>query len=147
MNTHVQTVYPPVVTTAPRNMLRRSAAQLTFDDRILVELAQELRDPVLVMKEYGYEGRNAFNLVASPIFQSELKRQIDEAHQALDFRQRARLMANDVLEVAYEIATDTEASDANRLDAGKWIAKMGDLEPDDKKQGPNQAFQLILNMA
>lgn len=146
MNTHVQNPQPPVVLAAPRVPLRRSAAQMTFDDRILIELVQGLRDPVEVLREYGYETRNAFNLVASPVFQAELKRHIEESAQGLTFRNRARMMATDVLESAYDIAMDNQASEAVRLDAGKWIARMGDLEPKEKKGENNNAFVLQINM-
>lgn len=119
---------------------------MTFDARVVIELVQEIRDPVDVLQEYGYVDRNAFNLVASAVFQTELHRCIEESSQGLSFRARARIMATDVLETAYNIALDKEASDAVRLDAGKWIARMGDLEPKEKKSDTNTAFVLNINM-
>lgn len=143
---HVTTAFPPIVD-VPRRMMSRSAGEMTFDPRIPAELAARLKDPQEVLQEYGYTGKNAFNLIASPLFQNELKRCIDETVNGLTFQQRAKLMAPDILEHAYDLATDRELSPAIRLDAQKWIAKMADLEPKEDKASLNQAFQLILNLA
>lgn len=148
MTAHIQTVvYPPEIQDAKRLKMRRSVGEMTFDPRIAIELAAQLRDPVEILDTYGYSGRNAFNLVASPLFQAELKAAIEQSVQGLTFRQRAKLMAPDVLEHAYDMATDKDISAAVRLDAQKWIAKMADLEPKEDKSTNNNAFQLVINMA
>lgn len=142
-----QIIVPPEVATAPRVALRRSAADLTFDERIPAELAARLRDPMAVLKSYGYSGKNAFNLIASPVFQVELKRALEQFIQGLTFRTRAKLMAADVLEHAYDLATDAaNVAPPVRLAAQQWIAKMADLEPKEDKNTTNQAFQLVINL-
>lgn len=148
MTTNLQTViYPPEIQDAKRLKLRRGAAEMTFDPRIAVELAAQLRDPVEILASYGYSGRNAFILVSSPAFQVELKAALEQSVQGLSFRQRAKIMAPDVLEHAYDLATDKDVSPAVRLDAHKWIVKMADQEPKEDKSQNNNAFQLVINMA
>lgn len=148
MNADLQTiVYPPETVDAPRVSLVRGASDMTFDARIPVELAARLRNPVEVLKTYGYAGKNAFNLVASPVFQIELKRSLEQLIQGLNFRQRAKMLAPDALEQAYTLAMDDDVSAAVRLEAQKWIAKMADEEPKEKKNETNQAFVLQINLA
>jgi hypothetical protein len=145
VNANLQIVYPPQIP-EQRLALRRGASEITFDSRIPFELASRLRDPVEVLRGYGYVGQNAFNLVASPVFQSELKRNLEQVIQGLTFRARAKLMAPDVLEHAYDLATDKDVSSAVRLDAQKFIIKMADEEPREKKNDANNAFVLQINL-
>lgn len=149
MTTYPQrSVNPPIAPDSqPFPVARaKNSAQMAYDGRVLMELAQQLKDPVEVLREYGYIGENAFNFVASQMFQNDLKRVIEEMSQGMSFRVRARMMADDVLDSAYGIAMDMGGSEAVRLEAGKWIAKMGDLEPKDKNGGQNQAFVLQIDM-
>ena len=124
---YLPTTVSPAIADENRQRLKRSSVDMTFDARIPAELAARLRDPVETLRDYGYIDENAFNLVASPIFQIELKRSLEEHVLGLSFRQRAKLMGPDALEEAYSMMTDVDVSPAVRLESAKWVAKMGAL--------------------
>lgn len=120
---------------------------MTFDPRIPFEMAARLKHPKDILRDYGFVGRDAFTLVASPLFQAELKRCLEElVASGLSFRQRARMLAPDALETAYDLMTDNEVSPAVRADTAKWIAKMADVEPKEKSSGVNDRFVLQINL-
>ena len=130
----------------PRESLMRDADEMTFDQRIPMELAAQLRDPMLVLKEYGYTGDDAFHLVASPLFQGELQRCLEEISQGLTFRQRAKMMAPDALAAGHRLVRSRKTPPDVRLAAAKFIVNMADVVPKDDKAAPNQAFQLVIRL-
>ena len=135
---------------APQSLMKatdlaRGPDAMFFDPRIPWELAVQVADPQAVLAAYGYTGRGAFDLVAHPVFQRELRRHIDGLTTGLTFRKRCEIIADDLLSHAYALASSNETSDAVRAEMIKWVAKMADLEPKDKN-ATNNAFVLQINM-
>jgi hypothetical protein len=118
----------------------RGSASIAYDSRIVFELATRLRNPVEVMREYGYDQAQARLLIVNETFQNDLKRCVGELVDGVTFRTRARMMASDALEQVYNIVRSQTAGDSVRVDGAKWLAKMGELEPKEKSTGGNNAF-------
>ncbi len=64
-----------------------------------------------------------------------------------EFRDRAAEHAETALTVAAEIVGNKELSPTIRLEAGKWITKVADLEPKQNPQGGRgEPFSIIIHM-
>jgi hypothetical protein len=64
-----------------------------------------------------------------------------------EFRDRAAEHAEAALSVAAEIVGNEELSPTVRLEAGKWITKVADLEPKLNPQGGRgEPFSIVINM-
>lgn len=61
------------------------------------------------------------------------------------FRTDAAKHAERALTVAAEIMNDTELSPVVRLEAGKWLTKVADLEPKAHATEGNDKFSIIIN--
>ncbi len=61
------------------------------------------------------------------------------------FRATAAKHAGRALIVAAEIMDDPELSPSVRLEAGKWLTKVADLEPKPEPQGGGQPFSIVIN--
>lgn len=111
-----------------------SAAELTFDPRLVYELALGLEDAHEIFPRYNYTAEQALALASKPVFVAtykEYRKYISE--QGLSFKAKARMQAEDLLTHAYEMATDKETPAAVRFDIIQWTAKMGELAPKESK--------------
>lgn len=114
------------------------AAYKTQHERLACELALRLEDSAVIFQRHGYTQDQALTLLESADFARTLDRIAKEVReQGLTFRAKARVMAEDLLQHGYEIATDDQASAAVRADLIQWFARVGDLEPAPKKDGTN----------
>lgn len=112
----------------------------TAHERMAVELAMGMDEPVDVFERYGYTADQGIALMDTPAFAATLERISKEVQSnGLTFRAKARVQAEALLEHSFEIATDPDAPAAVRADLIKWTAKVGDLEPrkeaDESKAG------------
>lgn len=65
----------------------------------------------------------------------------------IQFRERAAEHAETALTVAAEIVSNEELAPSIRLEAGKWITKVADLEPKQNPQGGGMSpFILTINL-
>lgn len=114
----------------PCSYERRSAAEMTFDARLPFEIALQMEPAATVFERYGYTSDQAVALAGHPTFKDAVAKQLNIIKdQGLGFRTTARVMAEDLLNHAYEMATDADAPASVRADLIKWTAKMADLEP------------------
>lgn len=114
----------------PTGGRKLTIAGVTFDPRLPYELALGLDSAEVVFTRYGIDAVQAAKLLGHEVFKVVLGNAAREVKEAgLTFKMRARLMAEDLLEEGYLIATDAEAPANVRADLIKWTAKMGDLEP------------------
>ena len=112
------------------------AVYKTQSERLAVELALKLDDPTVIFARHGYDAHQALELLQSKDFTALLERVAKEVQeQGLSFRAKARVMAEDLLQHGYELATDEMASAAVRADLIQWYARIADLEPAPKEKG------------
>lgn len=108
----------------------------TAHERLAVELALQMEEPMETFKRHGLTPEQGAALLQSPGFAKILERMVTEVReQGLSFRMKARAIAEDLLPEAHDMATDPLVSSAVRLDAIKWTAKIADLEPRTKDEG------------
>ena len=110
-------------------------AYRTKYERLALELAMAMDDADAIFARNGYTRDDALIMANSPAFAVILERTMREVkEQGLSFRAKARAQAEELLAHSFEIATDPTQSSAVRLDAIKWTAKVGDLEPKVKEE-------------
>ena len=105
-----------------------------FDPRIAYELALKIDEPGVVFERYGIDQDEALRLLHLPAFADAIRKFDAEIKEhGIGFRTKARIIAEELLEHAHDIAVDPHQSGAVRADLIKWAAKVGDLEPAPKK--------------
>jgi len=127
------------------------AAYKTQHERLAYELALKLDDSATIFTRHGYTGEQALALLETQEFPVLLERVVEEVREkGLSFRAKARVMAEDLLQHGYEIATDELASAAVRADLIQWMARVADLEPakkDGKDNGAGGGLHLSITFA
>lgn len=133
----------------PEGYTPKSAAQMSFDPKLVMELAMELDSPSVVFARYGYTPEEMAALIGNKHFITALKDMMDQVKKdGLSFKMKAKMQAEDLLQQSYSMATNPDTPAAVRADIIKWTAKMADLEPkstDGKSMG--QGFQLNITFA
>ena len=116
-------------------------------ERLCCELALALDPPEEVFARYNYSEERARELLSDPSFEKMLARIAAEIRESgLTFRTKARIMAEELLPQAFEMATDPFTSSAVRADLIKWSAKVSGLEPKDKDDGRTAGGGLTLSI-
>lgn len=108
-------------------------------EQLAYELALRMEDPRDTFKRHGYDEDASLRLIESPAFSQLLaKVEREVLEKGLSFSTKARVIAEDLLQHAYEMATDEFAPSSVRADLIKWFAKVAGLEPKEK-DGPKGA--------
>jgi hypothetical protein len=114
---------------------------------LFVELAFAIEPPTTVAARFGYSSAEYNALAAQPWFQKALKTKQDElASQGWNFRTKMGMLAEDLLTDAY-VAAKASDSAAIKLEVGKYLTKVADLEPRQSQQaiaGPG--FSISINL-
>lgn len=114
---------------------------------LFVELAFGIEPPTTVAARFGYTSTEYNALAAQPWFQKALKSKQDElASQGWNFRAKMGMLAEDILTDAY-VAAKASDSAAIKLEVGKYLTKVADLEPRQSNQlaaGPG--FSISINL-
>lgn len=106
------------------------AAYKLQHERLAMELALKLEDSQVIFQRHGYDAQGALALIETPAFAALLQSaELEAREKGLSFRAKARVMAEDLLQHGYDIATDELASAAVRADLIQWMARVADLEP------------------
>jgi len=120
-------------------------------ERLALELALKLDDSAVIFQRHGYTPEQALALLETKGFAALLEHTAQEVREkGLSFRAKARVMAEDLLQHGYEIATDDHASAAVRADLIQWMARVADLEPpkkDGKDTGAGGGLHLSITFA
>lgn len=122
----------------------------TNHERLACELALKMDSTEDVFARYGYDAAGAQELMESPAFTALLGRiGVEIRENGLSFRQKAKAIAEELLPVAMDIATDPLQSAAVRADLIKWAAKVAGHEPNPKDTAPGAGagFSLTLMFA
>jgi hypothetical protein len=116
---------------------------------LVYELALGLDSENHILNKYMVSPEEYEYLKTLPAFRKDLVTKIGEKEKdGITFRVKARLQAEMYLEnEIHEIVTNTSLPASTRLDAIKWVAKMGDLEPKEAKgeNQQNQTFAIQIN--
>lgn len=109
----------------------KSGTIVAWDPRLAFDVALAGADKAMeVFARYKIDPGAAVNLIQNPVFQQQLKRYAQEIEEGgLTFRQKAKILAEDLLPHAYDLATDVTYPAAVRADMIQWMAKVADLEP------------------
>lgn len=120
-------------------------------ERLAIELALKLDDSAVIFQRHGIAVDQALELLETPAFTALLTQATaDVKEKGLSFRAKARVMAEDLLQHGYEIASDEYASAAVRADLIQWMARVADLEPakkDGKDTGGGGGLHLSITFA
>ena len=104
---------------------------VAWDPRLALEIA--MSDPSQAMQvfdRYKIDHTAAVELIQNPLFVKQLedyKRELEAS--GMSYRMKARVLAEDLLPEAYDIARDTSYPAAVRADMIQWMTKIADLEP------------------
>jgi len=141
----------PTGTRQEQRLAALPAAYKSQHERLAYELALKLDDSGEIFARHGYNGEQALALLETAEFPVLLERVVQEVREkGLSFRAKARVMAEDLLQHGYEIATDAQASAAVRADLIQWMARVADLEPakkDGKDSGAGGGLHLSITFA
>ena len=141
----------PTGTRQAQRLAALPAAYKSQHECLAYELALKLDDSAVIFQRHGYTGEQALALLETGEFPALLERVVQEVREkGLSFRAKARVMAEDLLQHGYEIATDDHASAAVRADLIQWMARVADLEPakkDGKDTGAGGGLHLSITFA
>lgn len=119
--------------------LEKEGTIVAWDPRLALDIVLAGADKAMeVFERYRIDKDGACELLANPVFLKQLETYKAEVEASgMTFRMKARVLAEDVLPHAYEMATDAGYPPAVRADMIQWLAKMADLEP--RKDDPKGA--------
>lgn len=119
----------------------------TAHERLAVELAMQMNDPADIFEQHGLSIAEGVALMETPTFLSLLQRISKELKESgTTFRAKARMMAEELLPCAFDLARDPQISSAVRLDAAKSVVKWAGLEPATKDDGKTAGGGLTLSI-
>lgn len=122
---------------------------LELPAEMMFEMAKGMEDPAAIAERYGITGAKYEAMVAWEPFKKEIERlRVKLEGEGYTFRNKALLMATDVLDKVYTDAKRPDITPAQRLEAAKWLAKMADLEPKNvvaQQGGGSFSFQIVIN--
>lgn len=109
----------------------KSASIVAWDPRLALDIVLQGVDKAMeVFTKYKIDQPAAMELLQNPVFQKQLKDYAAEIETSgMSYRMKARILAEDLLPHAYDLATDTLYPAAVRADMIQWMTKVADLEP------------------
>jgi hypothetical protein len=121
---------------------------LNLDPKFVLELAAGLEDPDKIATRYAYQPDAWQSLKNDEHFRKVVEAKRTELQKSgYTFRLKAALAAEDLLDDVYIGAKSIDASLASKLEAFKYLTKLGGLEPKEDKQvqqGP--AFTINIDL-
>lgn len=111
----------------------KASTIVAWDPRLALELAMSGSEPQKYMEvfdRYRIDHAAAVELIQNPLFLKQLEGYKQELEASgMSFRMKARVLAEDLLPEAYDIAKDPAYPAAVRADMIQWMTKIADLEP------------------
>jgi hypothetical protein len=104
---------------------------VAWDPRLALELAMPgAKNPIEIFARYKIDEATATQLLQNTLFTKQIVAYRDELEASgMSYRMKARVLAEDLLPEAYEIAKDTTYPASVRADMIQWMTKIADLEP------------------
>lgn len=121
---------------------------LNLDPKFILELAAGMEEPDVLARRYNITDAGWANLKDDNNFQKVVEAKRAELQKSgYTFRLKAALAAESLLDDIYLGAKDIDASLSAKLEAFKYLTKLGGLEPKEDKtaqQGP--AFSIRIDL-
>jgi hypothetical protein len=112
-----------------------------------LEIAEGTRTPHAVLSAYGYDDITIDWLLQHKPFVSQIERYRAELQATgYTFRAKASFLAEQHLDTTHKIIASNDTPPQVRLDAIKFLAKMGNLEPKESATGATDRFSITINM-
>jgi len=124
------------------------APQLEVPLEMIAAIATGLEEPLDIAKRYGFDEESFGALCQWPPFvQSVDAKKAEFAATGITFRLKAALMAENLVEHLYVMALTSETTFMQKLDAAKFLTKVGDLEPKPSQNAlQTEKFSIVINM-
>lgn len=119
------------------------------DPRLAHEIAQGVEHPDIVAARYNLTIPEWERLKADPAFQMQVEnRKAELKREGHSFRAKCALAAEDLIGDVYVLAKAKDTGLTTKLDAAKWFAKMGNLEPKEEKSSAllGAGFSITIDM-
>ena len=130
----------------PEGYEKKALSEMTFDPRLVFELGAGLDTPAAIFGGYGIAPEEATKMMKNPVFIEAVKTAKKYvAEHGVTFKTKARLLAEDLLEHAYQMATSTETPASVRAELIQWVTRMGGLEPPKEGGDRGTGGGLMLN--
>jgi hypothetical protein len=109
----------------------KPATIVAWDPRLALEIVMAGAEKAQeVFEKYKISHTAAVELLTNPLFQKQIEQYKAELETSgMSYRMKARVLAEDLLPEAYEIAKDPTYPAAVRADMIQWVTKVADLEP------------------
>lgn len=115
-----------------------------FDHRLCFELALALDPLEVILERYNVSPAQFEKLKKTPAFmQRVVEYRAEIKAKGLSFREKAKIMAEDLLGTAYELIHHPSTPASVKADLLKAVVKFADLEPKDTKQSPEMFLPQI----
>jgi hypothetical protein len=120
----------------------------TLDAKFIFELAAGLEDPDHIAQKYHYTPEAWEALKQDESFKKVVDaKRIELQKTGYTFRLKAALAAEDLLDEVYIGAKSVDASLSAKLEAFKYLTKIGNLEPkEDKQVAAGPAFSIKIDL-
>jgi hypothetical protein len=107
-----------------------------WDPRLILDLALAIDPLEEILQRFSLTGSHYTRLLQIPSFRRDLSMTMRELREnGVTFGRKAAAQAESYLLDVDEMIQDRSIAASTRLDAIKWTAKMGKLEPKDEKGG------------
>lgn len=119
------------------------------DPRLVLEIAQGLEHPDVIASRYNLTIPQWERVKADPAFQMQVEnRRAELKREGHSFRAKCALAAEDLIGDVYVMAKAKDTGLTSKLDAAKWFAKMGNLEPKEEKSSSllGAGFSITIDM-
>jgi hypothetical protein len=115
--------------------------------QFITELALQLDSTEIVLQRHEVSHEQYQQFLALPIFRREVAAMMKElSDSGHTYKLKARQQAEAYLPVVDEIVNNIDVAASTRMDAIKYMGKMGDLEPKEKKGEENNGANIQVNI-
>jgi len=119
--------------------------------RLPFDLAMEMGPAELTFEKHGLTEEQALALMKNADFIATIKFWRDQViKEGVSFKTKAKMMAEDLLETGYMLATNPATADTTRANMIQWFAKVAGHEPKKDSEGgggQGSGFTLTLNFS
>jgi hypothetical protein len=118
-----------------------------WDPRLVMDLTLAIDSHEEILERYGLTDAQYNRLMEVPSFRRDLAVALrDNRENGVSYAAKARVQAESYLVHVDELVNDQTVAASTRLDAVKWITKMGRLEPKEEKSSENSGVQVNLQI-
>jgi len=121
----------------------------TFDHKLAFELAQGFEPPEKIYPRYGLTRQGWDDLRRTKTFRILVEHYMAEMQKdGTSFRNKAGVLAEDLLYVAHSVASSTDNTPDTRMNALQWLAKVSGKDESGKKEVSTNTpgFMIQINM-